>query len=194
VLQSGSRLVDDVPMSRVASVRQVGVVALIGLAAACMAMAALLHGHGGHHASSSAPPTTPGEPRTAISVYLRGAAVTPGQVPTKADQTLLPFPGDVSRAYEVNRTPIAALSASYAWVQRAGFRSTWEIQLYAPGFTNATVNGQQFVTTHRGRAIEGFPVYASGPRGPNVAFDGIGSQAAAVTLARSWTSQVTVLH
>jgi hypothetical protein len=187
-------MVDDVLVSRSASVRQVGTLAaLIGLAVVCIAVSVLRHGHAGHHTNSAAPPTTPGVARNSIPVYLRGAALAPGQVPTKADQRMLPYPGGESHVYEVSRTPTATLSASYAWVQPAGFRSTWEIQVYAPGFTNATVQGQQFVTTVHGRGLLGMPVYASGRGGPNVAFDGIGSEAAAVELARSWTSQVTVL-
>ena len=79
----------------------------------------------------------------------------------------------MSNVYEVSQTPTASLSASYAWVQPAGFRSTWEIQLYAPGFSNATVKGQPFVTTVHGRGLLRMPVYGSGPGGPNVAFDGI---------------------
>jgi hypothetical protein len=166
-------MVDDVVMSRRGSVRPVGIfAALIGIAALCIAVSGLLHGHLEHQTSSAAPPTIRGEPRSPIPLYLRRAPTAPGQ----------------------SKTPMAALSASYAWVQPAGFRSTWEIQLYAPGFSNATVKGQPFVTTVHGRGLLGVPVYGSGPGGPNVAFDGIGSKAAAVDLARSWTTRVTVLH
>jgi hypothetical protein len=189
------RLVDDVLMLRFASVRQVRLfAALVGIAAVCIAATFLLHAHPEHHTNSATPPTTPGQPLNPIPVYLRGAIVTSGQVSPQAGQRMLPYLGDDSRVYQVSKTPIAALSASYAWVQQAGSRFTWEIQLYAPGFTNATTKGQPFVTTLHGHGIEGMPVYGSGLGGPNVAFDGVGSEAAAVKIARSWTSQVTVFN